>query len=207
MGPNCGLKTFLDHLHANSKGNAPEFQILILFCDCLAYVVTILDDVEMYEKQSPLSLAQYLQISAFLNSFLFKAVSGGLLTDPKSPLFSSLHSLLSVLYSRDNRRAFAPTGHWLIKEIRFSSFTSDLDKGKKSAALLIQKMPHVIPHEDRVLLFRKKITADKSSLGLSDPDSAGHNSTLITVHRSRIVEDGDRQLSTLNAKCLKGAVH
>ncbi len=47
LGPNCGLKTFVDHLSTNSKGTAPEFQILILFCDCLSYVVTILDDVEV----------------------------------------------------------------------------------------------------------------------------------------------------------------
>lgn len=67
LGPNCGLRPFLDHLSANAKGSAPEFQILILFCDCLSYVVTILDDLEMYEKQQPFSLAQYAQVSAFLN--------------------------------------------------------------------------------------------------------------------------------------------
>ena len=47
LGPNCGLKSFVDHLSANAKGTAPEFQILVLFCDCLSYVVTILDDVEV----------------------------------------------------------------------------------------------------------------------------------------------------------------
>ena len=51
LGPNCGLRVFVAHLSANSKGTAPEFQVLILFADCLSYVVTILDDVEMYEKQ------------------------------------------------------------------------------------------------------------------------------------------------------------
>ncbi len=206
LGPNCGLKTFLDHLHANSKGSAPEFQILTLFCDCLTYVVTLLDDVEMYEKQTPFTLGQYLQISAFLNAFLFKAASSGLLTDPKSQLFSSLHSLLMALYSRDNRRAYAPPQHWLIKELRVSSFTADLDKGKKSATLLVQKMPHVLPHEERVVLFRRKITADKTSLGLADADSSSQHSTLVTIHRSRIVEDGDRQLSTISTNALKGII-
>ena len=51
LGPHCGLKVFVDHLSANSKRTAPEFKVLILFADCLSYVVTILDDVEMYEKQ------------------------------------------------------------------------------------------------------------------------------------------------------------
>ncbi len=206
FGPQCGLKAFLDHLSANSKGTAPEFQMLILFCDCLAFVVTVLDDIEMYEKQTPFTLSQYIQISAFLNSFLYKAVSSGLIVDPKTPVFSSLHALLMVLYERDNRRAFARSSHWLIKEIRVSSFMSDLEKCKKSSTLLVQKMPHILPHDDRVVLFRRKVAAEKASLGLADQDAAGSNSTLITVHRTRIVEDGDRQLSGLSSTALKGVI-
>ena len=92
------------------------------------------------------------------------------------------------------------SGHWLIKEIRLSGFMSDLDKGKKSSQLLIAKMPHVIPHEERVVLFRRKVTAEKAALGLSDPEAASAHSTLVTIHRARIVEDGYRQLSTLNSQ-------
>ncbi len=119
FGPNCGLKAFLDHLTSvNSKSTAPEFQILILFSNCLAYVVTILDDLEMYERQTPFTLAQYAQIGAFANSFLYRAVSAGLLLDPRGQLFSSVHSLLMVLYARDNRRPYARPGHWLVKEVK-----------------------------------------------------------------------------------------
>ena len=30
MGPNCGLKAFMDHLSANPKATAPEFQVIHL---------------------------------------------------------------------------------------------------------------------------------------------------------------------------------
>jgi len=67
-------------------------------------------------------------------------------------------------------------------------------------------MPHIIPHSDRVVLFRRKVAGDKSSLGLTDTDSTSVRSTLVTIHRSRIVEDGYRQLSTLNSTSLKGII-
>ncbi len=67
-------------------------------------------------------------------------------------------------------------------------------------------MPHIIPHDERVVLFRRKVTAEKSVLGLNDVEAASARSTLITVHRSRIVEDGYRQLSSLNANALKGVI-
>lgn len=40
LGPHCGLKAFLDHLAANTKCTAPEFQMLILFSDCMTHYVT-----------------------------------------------------------------------------------------------------------------------------------------------------------------------
>lgn len=40
LGPNCGLKTFLDHLAINTKCTSPEFQMLQLFADCMSHYVT-----------------------------------------------------------------------------------------------------------------------------------------------------------------------
>ena len=100
--------------------------------------------------------------------------------------------------------------HWLLpKEIKASTLISELDKNRKSANILIQKLPHIIPHSDRVILFRRKIAADKAVLGLST-ESVDNvhfgNSTLVTIHRSRIVEDGYRQLSNLTPAALKGVI-
>lgn len=49
--------------------------------------------------------------------------------------------------------------------------------------ILIQKMPHITPHTERVLLFKKYVANNKAKLGLSDATCASPHSTLITVHR------------------------
>ncbi|PNF41016.1 hypothetical protein B7P43_G08820 [Cryptotermes secundus] len=134
LGPNCGLKAFLDLLAVNTKCSAPEFQMLILFCDCMTHYVTILDDLEMYEQQKPFRLTDYVNMSTFLNHFLYKGVLGNLF-DVKglgsNVLFQSAHTLLMVLYRRDCRRSYTIDSHWIIKELRVGSFISDLEKGKK----------------------------------------------------------------------------
>ncbi|KAL3269178.1 hypothetical protein HHI36_008263 [Cryptolaemus montrouzieri] len=65
LGPNCGMKTFLDHLAINTKCSAPEFQMLQLFCDCMTHYVTILDDMEMYEQQKSFKLTDFIVLSNF----------------------------------------------------------------------------------------------------------------------------------------------
>ena len=87
-----------------------------------------------------------------------------------------------------------------------SSLLSDLEKGKAAARLIIHRLPHIIPHQDRVVLFRKKVQLEKGGLGLLDNDSTSHQSTLITIHRNRIVEDGYRQLSNISSVSMKGVI-
>ncbi|XP_065343486.1 ubiquitin-protein ligase E3B [Cloeon dipterum] len=210
LGPTCGLKSFLSLLDVDSRGTCPEFQMLTLFCDCMNHYITILDDIEMYEQQKPFRMGDYVLMSNFLNQFAYKAVLTGLF-DPKSlnsnSLFNAVHTLLLRLYQRDCRRQFTPDGHWLLKDIRISTFISDLEKGKKANQIILQKMPHIIPQDERVQIFRRNVASEKSSLGIAD-SSCHHSSssTLITVHRSRIVEDGYRQLAALPAQSLKGVV-
>lgn len=55
----------------------------------------------------------------------------------------------------------------------------------------------------RVVLFRKYVRADKEANGLLGEDVM---STLITVQRGRIIEDGYRQLSQLSNNTLKGVI-
>lgn len=67
-------------------------------------------------------------------------------------------------------------------------------------------MPHIIPHDDRVKLFRKYIVNEKSVLGLTDSVCTSPSSALITIHRDRIVEDGYRQLALLSPHAFKGVI-
>ncbi|XP_042241002.1 ubiquitin-protein ligase E3B-like [Homarus americanus] len=72
LGPLCGLKSFLDLLSVSTKATAPEFHMLVLFCDATTHLVTVLDDLEMYEQQRPFTLPDYSTMAAFLNSFTYK---------------------------------------------------------------------------------------------------------------------------------------
>lgn len=54
-----------------------SFQICLFF--------SILDDMEMYEQQHPFKLPDFVQMSGFLNVFLYKAVMGNLFG--KYPIF------------------------------------------------------------------------------------------------------------------------
>ncbi|GFQ78587.1 ubiquitin-protein ligase E3B [Trichonephila clavata] len=116
LGPGNGLKAFLDHLAVTSKTCSPEFQILVLFCDCATHLITILDDVELYEQQKPFCLEDLVSISAFLNQLVFKLIWNNLI-DAKAvksnALLTSAHTLLMLLYKRDCRHAYTPPDHWL----------------------------------------------------------------------------------------------
>lgn len=67
-------------------------------------------------------------------------------------------------------------------------------------------MPHIIPHDDRVKLFRRFVQNEKAVLGLTESVCASPSSALIRVHRDRIVEDGYRQLAALRPHALKGVI-
>lgn len=124
----------------------------------------------------------------------------------QNPVFLSLHTLLLCLYRRDCRRPFTPPNHWLIPEVKPSTFINDLEKAKRNAMLLLAKMPHIIPHEDRVKLFRKFVQNEKAVMGLTESACASPRSALIVIHRERIVEDGYRQLAAQPTHALKGVI-
>ena len=118
FSPDLALTVPWIHMFLSKKVTCPEFQTMILFSDCMSHTLTILDDIEMYEKHKPFALGNFVTLSTVINQFLFKAIWSNLILDTTSPLFISLHSLLSVLYRRDNRRPFTRPNHWLIKDIK-----------------------------------------------------------------------------------------
>ena len=202
LGTQNGLKAFLDHLAIHTKSSAPEFNILTLFCECASHLISILDDSELYEQQKPFSLEDLINISSFLNVFVYRIITNHLVsysTQDIDPILQTTHKLLTDLYKRDCRRKFAPQDHWLIKEIKLSIFLKDLEAGKPVAKAILNFLPHTIPHRERILIFRKLVAKDKAQY-------CSGFSTFITIHRSKIVEDGYQQLARLPSNALKGRI-
>ncbi|XP_015221931.2 ubiquitin-protein ligase E3B [Lepisosteus oculatus] len=209
LGPHGGLKLFLECLNNDTEESKQLLAMLMLFCDCSRHLITILDDIEVYEEQISFKLEELVTISSFLNTFVYKMIWDGILENAKGEkldLFHSVHGWLMVLYERDCRRRFAPDDHWLRKDLKPSLLFQELDKGKKRAQLLLQYIPHVIPHKNRVLLFRNIVTKEKETLGLVETSSASPHVTHITIRRSRMLEDGYDQLRRLPVNSIKGVI-
>ncbi|KAM4577178.1 ubiquitin-protein ligase E3B [Odontesthes bonariensis] len=209
LGPQGGLKLFMECLNNDTEESKQLLAMLMLFCDCSRHLITILDDIEVYEEQTSFKIEELLTISSFLNTFVFKMVWDGILENAKGEkleLFHSVHGWLMVLYERDCRRRFTPDDHWLRKDLKPSVLFQELEKGKKRAQLLLQYIPHVIPHKNRVLLFRNIVTKEKESLGLVETSSASPHVTHITIRRSRMLEDGYDQLRRLPVNSIKGVI-
>lgn len=209
LGPQGGLKLFMECLNNDTEESKQLLSMLMLFCDCSRHLITILDDIEVYEEQTSFKIEELITISSFLNTFVFKMVWDGILENAKGEkleLFHSVHGWLMVLYERDCRRKFTPDEHWLRKDLKPSLLFQELEKGKKRAQLLLQYIPHVIPHKNRVLLFRNIVTKEKESLGLIETSSASPHVTHITIRRSRMLEDGYDQLRRLPVNSIKGVI-
>ncbi|XP_059171742.1 ubiquitin-protein ligase E3B-like [Physella acuta] len=210
LGPHCGLKTFIELLtQAPNSTIHPVFSLLSLFCETASHMITTLDDTEMLEHQKVFKVGDYVRMSEFLNLFTFKVIWGGLISLEQAPtcdVFTSTLTLLMILHDRDSRRSFTGPNHWLIRDVKPSHFMAELEKEKKTALFLMQKVPHIIPFNERVILFRKNVMREKEMLGLTESSCTTAQSTLITVHRSRIVEDGYRQLAQLPSRALKGVI-
>ncbi|KAK2501549.1 hypothetical protein MC885_004989 [Smutsia gigantea] len=204
LGPHGGLKLFLECLNNDTEESKQLLAMLMLFCDCSRHLITILDDIEVYEEQISFKLEELVTISSFLNSFVFKMIWDGIVENAKGEtleLFQSVHGWLMVLYERDCRRRFAPEDHWL-RNVLFQ----ELDKDRKRAQLILQYIPHVVPHKNRVLLFRNMVTKEKEKLGLVETSSASPHVTHITIRRSRMLEDGYEQLRQLSQHAMKGVI-
>ncbi|MBN3304295.1 UBE3B ligase, partial [Amia calva] len=209
LGPQGGLKLFLECLNNDTEESKQLLAMLMLFCDCSRHLITILDDIEVYEEQISFKTEELVTISFFLNTFVYKMIWDGILEIAKGEkldLFHSVHGWLMVLYERDCRRRFAPDDHWLRKDLKPSLLFQELDKGKKRAQLILQYIPHVIPHKNRVLLFRNIVTKEKETLGLVETSSASPHVTHITIRRSRMLEDGYDQLRRLPVNSIKGVI-
>nr|XP_022345739.1 ubiquitin-protein ligase E3B-like [Crassostrea virginica] len=211
LGPNCGLKVFLDLLtQAPNSVIHPLFSLLTVFCEAATHYIVTLDDMEMYELQRLFKLEDYIRMSRFLNLFVYKVTWNNLidlkiLESGESEVYNAAHNLLLLLYERDCRRPYAEKDHWLHRDIKPSAFLKDTEKDR-AMEVLMKKTPFIIPFSERVKAFRLRVRMEKESLGLTESAAISPQSTLITVHRSRVVEDGYRQLAQIPAQSMKGVI-
>lgn len=192
-------------------GAEPLVPVLILTCDLTVYLLTVLDDEEVHEKQQDLSLETLRNISRFLNHLLFALLwkypeGTGTVRDN---LVVSSQRLLTMLREMDGRRSFTAADHWLLPALTKAAFQSEVEKDREAGSAapgrsqdILTKMPHVIPFLTRVQLLRAEIRRDRAA---NRPVGDGPDPR-VTIRRGAILTDGFRELSRLPAAALKGTI-
>ncbi|CAG9533224.1 unnamed protein product [Cercopithifilaria johnstoni] len=190
-------------LVASHPSKITHFAPIVLFANCAASVISILDEEEMYEQGGPFTLDQLCAIAKFCNLFCFRVIWNSYI-DLKQisscPLFASIYQLCMLLYNRDCRRAFSKDHKfWIAPDIKSSLIMNEFEKKTERALFLMSHMSHLVALHDRIVLFRKYIASEKENM-------EGIPSTMITVERNRLLDDGYRQLSLLSPTALKATI-
>ncbi|XP_024536695.1 E3 ubiquitin-protein ligase UPL7 isoform X1 [Selaginella moellendorffii] len=191
--------------------------VLTLFCTLYAHLLLVLDDNEFYDKQVPFSIDEQRLISAALNTMLYHGFFLAGRTQ-YATLMEASTRCLRALYERDSRRSFCPAALWLapatemrpaIAAAARAHEAASVSKAGEASAIgsILTTMPHVLPFEERVQIFREFINSDKTLRKIEgEIVGPGPGSTEISIRRDRIVEDGFQQLGALGAR-FKGCIN
>ncbi|KRZ23918.1 Ubiquitin-protein ligase E3B, partial [Trichinella pseudospiralis] len=199
---------YLQLFVSDKTQSSAESLSFIVFFESATYLMTILDDYELFTLEKPFQVRQLISMAYFCNLFIFRSVWEKTVDIDdvlRNCTFNVVLGFLLLIYSRDCRRPFVPKDFWLMKDLKSSVFLNEVNRGNKKALFIIQRIPHVIPHRERIKLFRKYVASEKASLAAARLFE-DQMSVIITIHRARIVEDGFRQLSQLPGRILKGIV-
>lgn len=77
----------------------------------------------------------------------------------------------------------------------------DLEKESRGAHFIMNKIPHVIPLNNRIEILKNKIEKDKQIVLGEDCASLK-----ISIRRNRLVEDAFRELSSISSNLLKSPI-
>ncbi|KAL3681995.1 hypothetical protein R1sor_000017 [Riccia sorocarpa] len=195
---------------------ADAVPVLTLFCDAYAHLLVVMDDEQFYERQFPFTLEQQRVIAAMLNTMVYN----GLMAASKSQnaaLMDAAIRCLRSLYERDCRRSFCDPALWLApaasldvpianaarlhREVSASSAKMRDFFQASGLGGVLSTIPHVLPFEKRVHIFRDHVKQDKMAKRMGgEAVGPGPGTIEIAVRRDHIVEDGFAQLNGLGSK-------
>jgi len=172
----------------------------------------ISDGKEFYEVQNPFPLASVTAISGLLIRLAFRlyATTDQLrhsLTPEAAQQWIQLRDLacltVTQLRDRDTRRPFVPEGHWLIHgtplwdrhmrnvDVHDPAALVALLEGGGGFGNVVASLPHSVPFDVRVKLFRAKVEAERNTHHVQN------KKWLVTIRRQYLVEDGFQAFSGL----------
>ncbi|CAG8700294.1 2723_t:CDS:10 [Cetraspora pellucida] len=204
-----------------------QWGMFYLLCELFSRILLPMDDYEFFDgNKSPLKLPEIIEMSTYLKNIAFilywnspqlkinNVIEGSCI----KPIYlrEVATKLLKQIHARDSRRRFTPERHWLMtSEFDMSTFAKNvvaeeqdlerendkviMDKRQESVSPrlgVLHNIPFVIPFDERVKIFRQFIRNDRERHihAIFEPR------TRVTIHRSKIFEDGFDQLNAMGAR-------
>ncbi|KAF7729972.1 Ubiquitin-protein ligase E3B [Apophysomyces ossiformis] len=215
FGPRGEMKIYLEAADKGAEAleKEPLIDVLKVFCTACSLVFLTVDETDIFINKTPFSPEDLIKISEFLNAFYFALVQS---SDEKEVLmtYQAARRLLLQLHELDSRHSFCPAGHWLLvldpstkpsllslwnsnQSVSSNPFLERLRQGEPVSLRILQWMPHTIPFETRLKIFRDWITQDHV---------AGRGSRIVKVRRDHVLEDGFRGLNGMSPSAWKGNI-
>jgi ubiquitin-protein ligase E3 B len=176
--------------------------IFSLFCDCGTILFSTLDDHEIYDNQHPFKLNELDEIRTFLNIYclLLCQKPARIKSEFAKSLFQTAKKFLMVLEEMNANRKFISAASKSKLSISWDDLTKKIAKGHLESLCILHDMPHCIPFENRVEIFRMYVQNDKANV------YARRLKKPLKVRRDYILEDGFKQISKLTDAQVKIAV-
>lgn len=121
----------------------PLMQPLLLLLQGAEQLLPVLDDRELFTEQHPFRTDELALLAAFCNRIAFRLTweqPACAAVPARKELRDTCVRLLTLLFDRDARRAFCPSGMWLIPELSVGQLQSELSD-KKPHALRVLRRP------------------------------------------------------------------
>ncbi|ORZ11832.1 hypothetical protein BCR42DRAFT_96695 [Absidia repens] len=238
FGPSGNMTIYLDAARKNASDieKEPLIDVLKVFCEACSLVFLTLDDIDIFQKETPFALSDLLDLGQFLNTFYFALVQQSTTTNTNhlqsngAHHSNTLHSfqaakrLLLQLYDLDNRHPFCPPDHWLLVSdpmmskqsllrLVFSSpFSKDNNPPEATQFLAQVRQGDVVPMRILQLMphtipFTTRLHIFRDGIHLDRASNMYTSATQsIFIRRQHVLEDGFRALSRLSNEVLKGRI-
>ena len=202
-----------------------------VFAAAFAQLLNVLDEDELYERQTPLCVAELQQVVRVLKRLLFTCTWVEAAVQPGQQrgaaeagagagaaalrrgsfgafLASRATAVLRQLYARDSRRPFcdAAAETWLVPELAGVDLAYEVAvagaRGGRARELL-RAMPFAVSFTKRAQLFEAEVAAQKAT---AQPPNC-RPTAAIRVRRGYVLEDSFRGMGTLERAALRGKIH
>ncbi|CAI8017080.1 Ubiquitin-protein ligase E3B [Geodia barretti] len=124
-------------------GTKSYILILSLLSQMMLYMLNILDDFDLFEKQRSFKNEDLAEITMFLNNLLFRTIW----EEKELSQFSHCQGLLLMLYNRDCKKHFCRKEHWILQGFKRRILMKELDSNTNRGLRMLIQLPHIFPHQ------------------------------------------------------------